>query len=67
MAGDAWAIGLLWILLTVAFEFFFGHYAVGQSWRELLADYNVLRGRVWVLMLLVALVAPRWAWGVRRL
>jgi len=50
-AGDAFGIGLLWVGLTVLFEFGFGHFVVGKSWNELLADYNVLRGRIWLLVL----------------
>ena len=60
-ARRAWAVGLLWVGLTVAFEFLAGHYAFGQAWPTLLADYNVLRGRVWLLVLVATLVAPAWA------
>lgn len=52
------AIGAGWLALTVAFEFGFGHYVMGTSWDVLLADYNVLAGRVWVLVLVAMLVAP---------
>jgi hypothetical protein len=44
-------IGLYWLLLTVAFELFFGHYVMGRPWEAVLADYNLLRGRLWVLVL----------------
>jgi hypothetical protein len=49
----------------VAFELPAGHYAFGHSWPRLLADYNVLRGRLWILALLATLVAPVWAWRAR--
>jgi hypothetical protein len=52
------AIGVGWLLLTVAFEFGFGHYVMGATWAELLADYDLLAGRVWVLVLVALLVAP---------
>jgi hypothetical protein len=55
---DAWAIGGLWLGLTLAFEFLAGHYLFGTPWRELLADYDVLRGRLWVLVLIATLVSP---------
>jgi hypothetical protein len=58
-------VGILWAVLTVAFEFLAGHYAFGHPWPELLADYDLLRGRVWLLVLVTTLVAPRWAWRVR--
>ena len=57
-SAQAWAIGLLWLSLTVIFEFGFGHYVVGHSWQELLADYNIFDGRVWSLFLIWVLVLP---------
>jgi hypothetical protein len=61
----AWAVGVLWLSLTVAFEFLAGHYVFGHPWPRLLADYDILRGRVWLLILATALVAPAWAWRTR--
>ena len=55
---DAWLVGGCWLTLTVAFEFLAGHYLFGTPWPVLLADYNVLRGRVWPLVLVVTFVAP---------
>lgn len=55
---QAAAIGLLWLCLTVAFEFIFFHYAGGHSWAELLANYNILKGRVWVAVPVWIAVAP---------
>lgn len=37
-------IGVLWLGLTLAFEFLFGHFVAGASWQRLLSDYNVLEG-----------------------
>ena len=53
-----WRIGAYWLTLTVAFEFLAGHYLFGTPWPVLLADYNILRGRIWPLVLLATLVAP---------
>ena len=39
-------VGAAWVVLTVAFEFGFGHYVAKQSWDTLLADYNLRRGTV---------------------
>ena len=55
-------VGLLWLTLTVAFELLFGHYVSGASWDVLLADYDLLQGRLWPLVLLSTAVAP-WVWG----
>jgi hypothetical protein len=50
--------GLLWLALTVAFEFLFFHFIGGHSWAELLANYNVLKGRLWPFVLLWVGLAP---------
>jgi hypothetical protein len=56
--NEAILIGVLWMALTVAFEFVFFHYVGGHAWSELLANYNVLRGRVWVAVLIWLAIAP---------
>ena len=55
---DLLLIGTLWLVMTVLFEFIFGHYVVGHPWSTLLADYNILQGRVWVLVLIASFTAP---------
>lgn len=57
-AREALSIGLFWMILTLAFEFLFFHYIGGHSWSALLANYNVMEGRVWVFMVLWIAVAP---------
>ncbi len=57
-ARQAWFIGLFWMLLTVAFEFIFFHFVAGHPWVELLANYDLLHGRVWVLLLAWIAIAP---------
>jgi len=57
-AAQAWTIGLLWLVMTVAFEFGFGHYVAGHSWNRLLADYNIFNGRVWSLFLVWVTILP---------
>ncbi len=54
----AWRVGLLWLGMTVIWEFVFGRYVAGHSWQRLLADYAVWNGRLWVVVLLWVLVAP---------
>jgi hypothetical protein len=56
--GDVWLIGVLWTAMTVTFDFGFFHFVAGKPWSELLADYNILAGRVWVLVLLATLFGP---------
>jgi hypothetical protein len=49
--SQALTIGAVWVVITVAFEFGFGRFVAKQSWPELVADYDVRRGRVWSLVL----------------
>ena len=56
--SQALSIGLMWVMLTLAFEFGAGHYLFGAPWEKLLADYNVPNGRIWPLVLLTELVSP---------
>lgn len=55
-------VGAIWLALTLAFEFGFGRYVSGLGWQTLLEDYDVLRGRLWPLVLLTTFAAP-WFWG----
>lgn len=66
-ARDAFLIGLVWLALTLAFEFLAGHYVFRTPWNELLADYDVLSGRIWVLVLLTTTLAPLLTANMRHL
>ena len=57
-AQQAWTIGLMWLGMTIAFEFIFGHFVIGHSWSKLLHDYNIFQGRTWILVLIWTTVAP---------
>jgi len=56
--SQALLMGIIWVILTIGFEFVAGHYAFGNSWEKLLADYNILNGRIWSLVLLTEFIAP---------
>ena len=51
-------IGASWLILTILFEFVFGHYVMGHSWAYLLADYNIFAGRLWSFVLLWTAIEP---------
>jgi apolipoprotein N-acyltransferase len=51
-------VGIVWLVLTLAFEFGFGHYLAHHPWKELLAEYDFTRGRIWFLVPLSTLIAP---------
>jgi hypothetical protein len=55
---DALIVGSLWMVLTLAFEFLAGHYLFGKAWAMLLDDYDLSRGRIWILALLTTFAAP---------
>jgi len=63
--GRAVVIGSLWLVLTLAFEFGFGHWVAGKSWHELFQDYDLLEGRVWAFIPVVTALAPAFAAKVR--
>jgi len=51
------AIGALWLVLTLAFEFGLGH-ALGRSWDSLLADYDLTRGGLLSIGMVVLALSP---------
>jgi hypothetical protein len=55
---QAITVGLIWLALTVAFEFSFGHFVAGHSWEKLVADYKIWEGRLWILVLTWITIAP---------
>lgn len=50
-------IGLLWMVLTLTFEFGFGLYR-GNTWSQLLDAYNITKGNLWLLIPLWLAFAP---------
>ncbi len=62
---QALLIGGIWLTMTVIFEFVFGHFVAGHSWSRLFMDYNLFRGRVWILVLVWILVAPYVCYRIR--
>ncbi len=54
---EAWTIGILWLFLTLCFEFGFGRFR-GNSWRQLIAEYDISRGKLWILIPIWIVVAP---------
>jgi hypothetical protein len=64
-AKQAMSVGFLWLILTIAFEFTFGHYVVQHSWERLFQDYNILAGRLWVFVLLAVAFLPLIVFKIR--
>ena len=59
-ARETVVVGVVWLLLTLGFEFGAGHYLLGAPWSRLLEDYNIAAGRIWILVLVVTAFTP-WA------
>jgi hypothetical protein len=55
---QAWAVGGSWLALSVGFEFALGRLVEKSTWEEMLADYNLARGRTWPLVLAWIGVGP---------
>ncbi|MFL5740403.1 MAG: hypothetical protein ACJ75B_09320 [Flavisolibacter sp.] len=51
-------IGCMWLIMTVLFEFALGRFVTGASWNKIFYDYNILEGRIWILLLITLLVTP---------
>lgn len=54
---EALITGFAWMLMTLAFEFGFGRWR-GKSWAELLEDYQVFQGRLWILIPIFLCIGP---------
>ncbi len=56
--SEALLMGTIWLVLTIIFEFIAGHYIFGNSWEKLFADYNIIKGRIWVFVLITTFLSP---------
>lgn len=65
-AKVAWLVGLLWLVLVLAFEFGFGLWR-GTAWVVMLRDYDLTSGRLWVLVLVATVASPIVAAKLHRL
>jgi len=55
---DYLAVGVSWSVLTLLFEFSFFVLVMGHPMNELLGDFDLFRGRLWLLVLAMTLFAP---------
>lgn len=62
---QALLIGGIWLMMTIIFEFIFGHYIIGHSLGSLFHDYNLIEGRVWILVLIWTFLAPYTFYRIR--
>jgi hypothetical protein len=62
---DLLAVGFLWLILTLAFEILFGRFVMGASWERLAADYNIPRGGLLPIGMLILMLSPLIAAKIR--
>jgi len=58
-------IGAMWLALTLAFEFGLGH-ALGRPWNALLSDYDLSRGGLLSIGMVVLALSPWLAARIRQ-
>jgi hypothetical protein len=63
-AKEALTTGVVWMLLTVVFEFSLGR-SIGKSWDFLLQDYNLFAGRIWLVFLFCLSMLPYVVYSVK--
>jgi hypothetical protein len=60
-------VGFSWLVLTLLFEFTFFILVMGHPMNVLLQDYDLFRGRLWLLVLAATLFAPLLAARVKKI
>ncbi len=56
--GQALAVGAMWLVLTLTFEFALGRFVSGLSRQQMLAEYDLAAGRLWALVPIWVGIAP---------
>ena len=51
-------VGAAWVILTAGFEIMLGRFVMGVSWERIASDYDLVKGGLMPLGLLVMLFAP---------
>jgi len=59
-------VGAFWLVLTLLFEVSFALLVMGHPMDELLKDYDIFRGRLWLIVLTTTLFAPLLASKIRK-
>lgn len=61
---NAWLVGVLWVILTVAFEYIIGIFSKKPK-HLLWKDYHLSAGRIWVLFLIALGCIPYLVYLIR--
>lgn len=57
-SAQASAVGIVWLGLTLAFEFALGRFVSRLSWEAMFAEYDLAAGKLWALVPLWVAAAP---------
>jgi hypothetical protein len=61
------AVGFTWLVLTLVFEISLGRFVIGSSWDRIGADFNVFRGGLLPIGLLILFLSPLIAARLRKI
>ncbi len=61
------SIGLFWVVLTLLFEFIFGHFVAGKPWKDIMQVFNLKEGDLFIVVLCVTAISPWLAAKIRGL
>ncbi len=56
---DLWNIGVMWLIMTIIFEFAFGYYVRDSSWNEMIEAYYFWKGELWIFVLISVVIIPQ--------
>ena len=51
-------IGAFWVFLTLIFEVVLGRLITGRSWEEILGIFSLLKGNLFILVLVTTFISP---------
>jgi hypothetical protein len=60
-----WFVGIVWVLMTLAFECIFGHYGMDEPWGKIIEVFYIHRGNLYLLALVAAALSPYMAAKIR--
>lgn len=62
---QAFLLGFIWVLLTIAFEFSLGR-LTNKTWSYLFQDYNIITGHIWFVFLLWLFFLPYMCYIIKK-
>ena len=63
---DCLMIGTAWVVMTLAFELILGRFVMDLTWERIFSDYDLIRGGLMPLGLVVMLISPLIVFRLRR-